>query len=618
MPEESFVDPNWKENFATLREYYEANYPAKYYSFDDFEFKIDPMETMDEIENYAPNRQVLEIKKCASSFNYFCHKYVKITHPKKGLLPFITYKYQRDTIKQYDDHRFCIISKFRQGGLTTVTVIWALWRCLFKLDETLMVVSKTDREAIAAGEIVKRAIEELPSWMAPEMSKNNDHQKIFLDTGCKLFFYTPEAARGRAITYLIIDEAAFIPNMDKFWYDIFPTINTGGNCIVVSTVNGVGNWYEKTYHEAERGENEFHIIEIDFGAHPDYDNPEWIRLVRKQLGEKGFKQEILRDFLGASDSYIPPEIIMELRIKTKDIEPSRFLFPELANKMAKISKDQDIERGALYIWQDPVEGREYIAGVDAAEGVGEKGDNSCIEIIDAMTCEQVAEFYSNSVPMHSFAGICAQIGKIYNTALMVVENEKCGNAVLNLLIHQYEYENLFNTVVGKTSKPGVKSGSTNRPLFLELLQTRLLTRSADIKSKRFVEELEHFNYNPNTNKVEATTGYHDDAIIGLCLALYAQETSGRYLPAGYQNQQLPETHKAQIYESIKKELESAMLPENWQHKEVEDTKLRWDFDIEEYMPGITTKVKRPYDKIFREFGWSFLLGTLGGLSNYLV
>jgi phage FluMu gp28-like protein len=129
-----------------------------------------------------------------------------------------------------------------------------------------MVVSKTDREAIAAGEIVKRAIEELPSWMQPQMSKNNDHQKIFSDTGCKLFFYPPEAARGRSITYLVIDEAAFIQNMDAFWNGIFPTISTGGNVIVISTVNGVaghGGWYYRNWITSNT-----RTITTQIGSHP--------------------------------------------------------------------------------------------------------------------------------------------------------------------------------------------------------------------------------------------------------------------------------------------------------------------------------------------------------------
>ena len=133
------VNQNWSEKYTSLSQYYRHNYDPKYFDFTKYEIKIDPSEEFDEIEAYDFEKQKEEIIKCAFSFNYFCHKYVKITHPKKGLQPFILFKYQRRVIEDYDKYRFNIISKFRQGGLTTVTVIWSLWRCLFKLDETIMI-----------------------------------------------------------------------------------------------------------------------------------------------------------------------------------------------------------------------------------------------------------------------------------------------------------------------------------------------------------------------------------------------------------------------------------------------------------------------------------------------
>lgn len=549
-----FIDSNWKGKYPSLKAFYEDNYDHNYYSFDKYEYAIDPMETMEEIEAYDKARQTLEIKKCALSFNYFCHKYVKITHPKRGLLPFITFEYQRRVISEYTKHRFCIISKFRQGGLTTVTVLWAMWRCLFKLDETIMVVSKTDREAIAAGEIVKRGLEELPEWMRPDMSKNNDHQKIFTDTGCKLFFYTPEAARGRSITYLIIDEAAFIQNMTEFWFDILPTVATGGNVIVVSTVNGVGNWYHETYTAAQRGENDFKIIDIDYWEHPDYHDEAWVNLMRAQLGEKGWMQEIMRDFLGAGDSFIPPAILNDLEISARKIEPKRLLFPDWANKLAR-SRAEEMDKSALLIYREPVDGREYIMGVDAAAGQGDEHDNSCFEIIDAATCEQVAEFYSNTVPNHIFAQIVAQVATLYNNALVVVENESYGQTVLSKLQFDIGYENLYYTAQGGSNRAGLKTTKSSRPMLIETFQSRILTKSMAIRSRRLVHELKHFVFNKQTKRPEAAPGYHDDAILAMSLALFGRETHIRNVPIGASvPEEFTERFKAEVYEEIKQEL----------------------------------------------------------------
>jgi hypothetical protein len=600
MGDRDFVDPNWKNNYATLEQYYKDNYPEKYFDLDKTEYLIDPMETKEEVEAYSKERQRQETIKCAMSFHYFCHKYGRIAHPKQGLLPFITYKYQRRVISQYEENRFCIIRKFRQGGLTTVTVLWAMWRCLFKLDETIMVVSKTDREAIAAGEIVKRGLEELPTWMQPVMSKNNDHQKLFSDTGCKLFFYTPEAARGRSITYLIIDEAAFIPNMDKFWNDMFPVVSTGGNVIVISTVNGVGNWYEETYHAAEKEENEFFVINLDYWEHPDYNNPDWIKLTRAQLTEKGWRQEVLGDFLGGGDNFIPTEILNELEIETREIDPIRVLFPEYANKPKRVSSSEIPENGALLIWKEPIDGREYIIGVDGSEGIGEEGDNSSFEIIDAITTEQVAEFYSNSCPPHIFAQIVVMVAKMYKTALVVVEAQSYGLVILNKLQYDFSYENIFSATQGKAEKAGIKTTKSNRHVFLEQMQIRLTQRAMPIKSKRLVKELRTFIHNRQTKKVEARKGFHDDAIMALCMALYARDEQMRSVPvgAGYGvTGEITEQFKLELFEEVKKELEKG-CPDDWFNFDDEDDGRKIDDPL-----FLSAKYKRNFDGLLKEFNW---------------
>jgi hypothetical protein len=599
------IDPNWKKKYTNLKDFYLNEYDPKYYEFNKYELEIDPLESFEEIEAYDAETRQRELLKCAMSFPYFCHKYIKIAHPKRGLIPFIPYKYQRRCCQEYENQRFNILSKFRQGGLTTVTVIWAIWRCLFKLDETIMVLSKSDREAIAAGEVAKRALIELPSWMKPEMEKNNDHQKIFSDTGCKLFFYTPEAARGRSITYLILDEAAYVPQMEKHWKAMFPTISTGGHCICISTVNGVGNWYYDTFMGAKKGENDFFVIELDYWEHPDYDDEEWVKQTRAQLGEKGWLQEVMRDFLGAGDSYIPPDIINDLDIITREIEPTKMLFPQWNNRgEIKEQRITDVEnwiRGALYIWREPIEGRDYIIGVDAAEGMGEEGDNSCFEVIDAVTCEQVAEFYSNICPPHHFAQILAMVGQTYNNAIIVVESQSAGLTVLEKLQHDFYYDNLFESSQGRNSKPGIKTTSSNRSTFLETMQTRLVNQSIAIRSRRFVKELKGFIWNSQTKRAEATKGFHDDAIMALCLALYARDVAMRQSPVLGDTNQYTEVFKAEIYEEIKQELAKNIND----FSEGEELQLFENInrsDDDDLLFGSGYK-RRANDNLLREFGW---------------
>jgi phage FluMu gp28-like protein len=604
------IDPNWKGKYKNLKEFYSKEYDSRYFTFSRYELEIDPMETFEEIESYDAAKQQKEMMKCALSFPYFCHKYVKIAHPKRGLLPFVLYNYQRRCVQEYESNRFNIISKFRQGGLTTVTVLWCMWRCMFKLDETIMVLSKSDREAIAAGENVKRALAELPAWLRPEMDKNNDHQKLFTETGCKLFFYTPEAARGRSITYLVLDEAAFIPQMDKYWKAMFPTISTGGHCITISTVNGVGNWYYDIYQEAKKKQNDFNVIELDYWEHPEYNDPVWVKGTRAQLGEKGWLQEVMRDFLGAGESYIPTDIVVDLDLVTQQIEPLRMLFPQWNNlDEAREQRIIDMEkwvRGALHVWREPIDGREYIMGIDCAAGLGGDNDNSVIQVIDAVTCEQVAEFYSNMCPPYNFSQIVSMIGRLYNNAMIVVEdNGGYGTSVLDKLQHDFFYENLFEASQGtsKNPKPGIKTTHSNRPKFLELIQTRLINKSMAIRSRRLVKELKGFVWNSATKRAEASKGFHDDAIMALCLALYARETNQRGGPiglGGMEDDKYTESYKAEIYDEIKREL-AKDSPDEWM--DPDDADLLGGIGRDELSPAIMYGIKRQNDGLLKEFGW---------------
>jgi hypothetical protein len=596
----------WRNKYRKLSDYYKKEFDATYFVFDKYETEVDPDETLEQMNGYTPQRQRLEIAKCAMSFPYFCTKYIKILHPKKGLIPFILYKYQREVIENYEQHRFNIIRKFRQGGLTTVTEIWGLWRCLFKLDQQILFMSKTDREAIAAGEIVNTAVKYLPDWMRPSKDgKWNDHHKQFLDTGCNMRFITPEGARGLAITYLILDEAAFIPDMEKHWKAMYPTISTGGSVIVVSTVNGLGNWYEETYHAAQDKKNDFHIIDLEYTQHPDYNSSKWVKEQKAQLGEKGWQQEVLGSFLGSGETYIPGHIIGELQQITRNNYPRRKAFKKWANATFNPTAEEEWQQeGALWIWKEPQDGHEYIIGVDCAEGVGDDGDNSCIQVLDQGTLEQVAEFYSNLVPPYIFAQVINEIALYYNHALVVVENMGPGGAVLSNLQHELFYDNLFfenSTSKSKQLKPGIKMNLTNRPVFLEAMQHRLMNGTIRINSRRFVKELNTFIYNAQTQKAEAQKGKHDDAIISICLALYVRDSVLRDIPMGAEiPKELASPFKTSVYEEIKREIMEGS-PKDLISEVSNDPILIPDED--DILAGVVFNFRRRHDKLLKEFGW---------------
>ena len=603
-------ESKWRKNFATLKDYYIAGgnldpskgkreYDPRYYTFDKYELEIDPDEPFENIENYDASRRQKEIIKCCHSFSYFCHKYVKILHPMRGLIPFVLFNYQRKVIKDYENNRFNIISKFRQGGLTTVTLLWGLWRSMFQLDQQIMLLSKTDREATDIGQMIDRACENMPEWLKPKKDgKWNDHLKMFTETGSACKFFSPEAARGKSVSFLIVDECAFIDDMDKHWKAMWPVLSTGGSCVLISTVNGLGNWYEQTYHEAKDGLNKFHVIDLDYWEHPDYNDEDWVKEQKAQLGEKGFLQEVLREFLGTGETYFPAKTITLLTEQTRNNFPSRKLFPKWANKTGRIAQlEEEHNKGALWVWKEPIEGHEYIIGVDVAEGQGENNDSSCFQVIDSASLEQVAEFYSNLIVPHEFSQVINEVGIFYNNALVVVENMGPGGAVLSNLQHSLYYENLyFDTSKGNSNKAGVRIGQQNRPLYLETLQNRLLNQTIRINSIRFVTELQTFEYNSTTKKAQAQKGKHDDAIMSMCVGLFIRESMLRDTPMGAETvKDINASVKAQVFDEIKKELLEGREMDFYMEKDID----LYSIDTETSALGF----QRPNEKILKEFGW---------------
>lgn len=542
--------------------------------------------------------QLEEMQKCSEDFLYFAETYVKITHPKRGLIPFKLFDYQKRMVGDYTKSRFNILSKFRQCGATTTTVLYSLWLCIFRPDQRIMIVSIGDREAIEAGRYVKIAIEELPTWMRPEMGKNNDHEKEFVETNSVIWFLSPKAARSKSLSLLIIDEAAFIAKMDDLWKAMMPTLSTGGSCIVISTVNGLGNWYEETFHRAKEGKSQFNIIEIDYWEHPEYSNPDWIRTMKAQMKAKDWQQEFERSFLGSGDTYISADILVSLDIETRNNQPLRKLFPEW-DSTKETFKPEDMPNeeyvgGALWVWKEPEIGREYAMTVDCAEGVGEGGDNSAFHVIDTTTNEQVAEFYSDNVPTHTFSQIVSQIGTYYNSALVIVENMGPGLSVISRLQHNLYYDNLY---FDKDEKPGIKVGPQNRPLILEALKYATSSKTVKINSRRLVRELKTFNFNKSKKRPEAQKGLHDDLIIALALGLFVRDEQVRKTPIGAEaaHTKLDDKFEADLCEQIRR----AILDDAPEYYLDEMDKQ----PVEMNMAPIINRPKRPMDALLKEFGW---------------
>lgn len=550
--------------------------------------------------------QIREFRKCGADFTYFCQKYVKILNTEDGLVPFNLFPYQERVISNFEQHRFNIVSKFRQAGLTTVAVVYGLWKCMFSLDQRILILSKSDREAIGVGKIVEMVKNNFPDWLKPSMKNDNDHEKEFANSNSVMWFYTCEAARSKSAGFLILDEAAFIKNMDEHWKAMYPTLSNGGRCAVISTVNGIGNWYEQTYHRAKEGKNWFNVIELDYREHPKYCKPDWEKQTKANLGEKAWAQEILRQFSGSGDTFILASALD--RVKQGLMPPVRKVFPEWdCTRMDDLDKslmsNENYEKGALWEWEPPQENQEYIVVADVGNAMGGEGDSTTFQVINLNTYEQVAEFASNEIPTFDFSQVLAEMAVFYNEALVVVEDASQGATVLQLLEKKIQYTNIYYSMRGKRDKPGLVVGKNTRPMALETMRTCLTEGLVKIRSTRLFAELETFVVDRRTQKPKATKGKHDDLVMALALGLHVSDAL---------NQEIPLMSKDQVKDVISDAILGEGLDNIRRSLEMgsfDDDDADWpdELDASDLLPRLDPQMMklyaRPNESLFKSFGF---------------
>ena len=308
-------------------------------------------------------RQIREIIKCGKNPSYFFNKYVKIQHPVRGAIPFKTFDFQDDCVEAFEEHRFNIVLKSRQLGLSTISAAYSAWLAIFHKDKNILIIAT--KLAVAQNFIrkVKFVIQSMPKWLLIPQIVNNNKQALEFSNGStiKAIPTSEDAGRSEALTLLIVDEAAFVRNFDTLWTGLYPTLSTGGRAIVLSTPNGVGGQYYDLWKQAEDGENVFNPIKLAWDVHPERDDA-WFEEETKNMSKKQIAQELLCDFQASGDTFLQVEDIEYIRGWIRD--PIEKWGPDMG----------------VWVWDYPLSEKKYVISADVARGDG--NDYSTFHVID--------------------------------------------------------------------------------------------------------------------------------------------------------------------------------------------------------------------------------------------
>jgi hypothetical protein len=464
-----------------------------------------------------------EYLKCVEDPIYFLKKYSIIQHPQKGKIKFNLYDFQAKTLDELIKNQYSIILKSRQLGISTLTAGYSLWLMLFFQDKNILVIAKDKGAAKNLVTKVRVMFHNLPSWLKTKVDEDNKLSfRLANGSQIKAVAATPEAGRSEALSMLVLDEAAFIPAVETIWTAAQQTLATGGQCVVLSTPNGVGNWFHKMWVDATDGINDFAFIELPWQRHPDRDQA-WRDEQDKALGPTMAAQECDANFLTSGDSIVDPAILQWYK-----------------ENLVK----EPIERGGidknLWIWDYPDYSKEYIVVADVARGDG--SDYSATQVFEIESLNQVAE-YKGQLSTTDYGNFLIELATKYNDALLIVENNNVGWATLQTIIDR-GYKNLFyqskdlqyvdtehrtegNRYASqdKNMIPGFTTSKKTRPLVIAKMEEYTREKMISIRSSRLVEELFVFIY--HNGRAEAMSGYNDDLVMSFGIALWIRDTALR-------------------------------------------------------------------------------------------
>lgn len=248
------------------------------------------------VDTVNKKRQTDEIRRCARDPIYFFNSYVRVQHPQKGTIPFKTFPFQDDCTKAFIEHRFVIVNKSRQLGLSTLGAAYAAWLLIFNKNKEIVVMAT--KLAVAQNFIkkVKFCIKNLPPWLVlPKIETDNERRLVFGKPSFSRIEAIPtseDAGRSEALSLLIVDEAAHVDNFEELWKGLYPTLSTGGRALIISTPKGVGNWFHKLWVDAENKTNEFYPINLPWTVHPERDDS-WFQEQASNMSQKAISQELL-------------------------------------------------------------------------------------------------------------------------------------------------------------------------------------------------------------------------------------------------------------------------------------------------------------------------------------
>ncbi|MBU9720545.1 terminase large subunit domain-containing protein [Bacillus alkalicola] len=512
-------------------------------------------------------------------FRLFSKNFIYIVDNENEKVKLDLNKAQVELDELMNKNKFVIVSKARQGGISTFTLAKALWRAVRNENENILIVSYKLDSSKALFEKLKQMNEWLPRTEYPSLFpkvRRENRDELFFDNGSRITCSVAgnkSIGRGSTYSYIHLSEYAFFSRQEMQLLSAEQSLMKGQNSqlTIETTSNGTGNHYHKVFMSAWKGHSKYKAMFIPFyhdlyrkQFKTEHDEAEkWFKETNKgsrlqakdltseekALHENGanlrflmWRQYKLMDMELQEFQQEYPSNPMESFISTgqsvfdqaKVLERINHLLEPLHYKDMEDELPQQLRRyvnKGLSIFHLPKTKMKYYGGIDVSSGSG--GDYSTISFYDS-DGQQVASFYHNKTPVYKFAELVDLLGRWFNYAFLVVESNSYGLPLLERLRNDYQYMNLykqrtFDQRGRKKMQLGFATTTTTKAILIsdykELFETGLI----NIECKETLSQMQIFVENNGKTGNKRGTNNYDDLVIANALAIQGMKANRWYV-----------------------------------------------------------------------------------------
>ena len=496
-------------------------------------------------------QQIIETVRCAGDEAYFIREYCQILSDGESSewVPFDLWPAQEDALGEIIENRQLAILKARQLGLTWLVLAYILHRVMFRPIQSGLLFSLRETEASAMlDERLKGMYRHLPSWMhaeekEPEKGSRVSKEKLKdnttkweLPSGSLVRAFPANRGDSYTGTIALVDEADLIPHLDGLLRSVKPTIDAGGQLILLSRSDKTRplSSFKRIYRAGERGANSYRVIFLPWYARPSRTKAWYDRLCADAMAKDGTLDEVYEQYPSTAEEALQPNVLdkrvapakvdavyEELEpVSVEEIEAALLAFnrKRVEEEYDEIVLPLDSQgyRRPLRIYRLPEPGRRYVMGADPAEG-NPSSDDSALIILDAETWEQVAVL-NGKYEVSEFAEYIDALGEFYNRAAVLPERNNHGHA----LILKLRDISFLQIIEGRDGQKGLLTTAKSKKHMFSVLADAIKSRDTVIHDDETRVQIASIS----GATLKAPEGMHDDIAIAYCLALVAASSTG--------------------------------------------------------------------------------------------